>query len=45
MDPISITAAVLGIIKSVSSAATIIRWIGAIKNAPLEFIDLQNEVC
>ncbi|KAK3986849.1 ankyrin repeat-containing domain protein [Cladorrhinum sp. PSN332] len=44
MDPLSIVASVLGISKSVTSIADIIRWITSLKNVPLEFLDLQNEL-
>ncbi len=44
MDPISIVAGVLGIAKSISGVRDGIRWIASIRNAPSEFLDLQNEV-
>ncbi|KAM7217587.1 Ankyrin repeat-containing domain protein [Rhypophila decipiens] len=44
MDPISIAAAVFGIVRSISSVNTGVRWIASLKNAPTEFLDLQNEL-
>lgn len=44
MDPLSITVGILGIVKSLDSVAKGARLVASIKNAPIEIIDLQNEV-
>ncbi|KAK4231446.1 hypothetical protein QBC38DRAFT_222781 [Podospora fimiseda] len=44
MEPLSIIASVLGISKSLTGIAASIRWIISLRNAPLEFMDLQNEL-
>jgi len=44
MDPLTITAGILGVATSISSLNIGIRWIASLKNAPAEFLDLQNEV-
>jgi hypothetical protein len=44
MDPISITAGVLSIIKAISTVNHTVRWIISLGNVPTEFLDLQNEV-
>ncbi|KAK3988396.1 hypothetical protein QBC44DRAFT_398062 [Cladorrhinum sp. PSN332] len=44
MDPLSITAAVIGISKSITGVASVFQWIASLKNVSLEFLDLQNEL-
>lgn len=44
MDPISLTAAVLSIMRSVTIVNDTVRLVSSLKNAPLEFLDLRNEV-
>jgi len=44
MDPLSITAAVLAIGKSLATTIHAVRWVISLKDVPLELVDLQNEV-
>ncbi|KAK4184231.1 hypothetical protein QBC35DRAFT_61003 [Podospora australis] len=44
MDPLTIIASAVGISRSVTTVAEGIRWITSLKNAPLEFLDLHNEL-
>ncbi|KAH8895618.1 hypothetical protein GQ53DRAFT_744160 [Thozetella sp. PMI_491] len=44
MDPVSLTASVMGIAKTVSSVVTVIRWLASTARAPAELADLQNEL-
>ena len=44
MDPLSLTAAAIGIANSVTIVNQTFRLISSLKNAPTEFLDLQNEV-
>jgi hypothetical protein len=44
MDPVSLTAAVIGIAGSITVVNDVVRLASSLQNAPLEFLDLQNEV-
>jgi len=44
MDPLSLTAAAIGIANTVTIVNQTFRLISSLKNAPSEFLDLQNEV-
>lgn len=44
MDPLSLTAAAIGISKSVTIVTDTIRLFSSLKNAPVEVLDLRNEV-
>jgi len=44
MDPLSLTAAAVGISRSVTMITDSIRFFSSLKNAPVEVLDLRNEV-
>jgi len=44
MDPLSILGFVAGLSTATRTISAGVRWVTSLKNVPLEFFDLQNEV-
>lgn len=45
MDPLSLTANIIGVVSAAASVSNILLNVALLKNAPAELLQFSNEVC